>query len=488
MESQTEENDVEEYENEKFQYEENEQEEIENEEFKDEKDEDRGNMNKGYEYENRNKKNNNSKDISNIYLVNININNGNNNPNHIEKNVNKLFEKIGDMIFNPKYTNRNYAFQIPNKKSSHQRQDKIKNKLLFDNGEEQRNYGEENSEKIKRNKSKKLKRNKCEEINRVNEVYIPPSKIFPLVPILNVIKSICKIITYSPTKIGSGFLINLPSKEKPFYCLITNEHIIEEEMIENGEKITFSYDIEKENRTIKLENRIIKHFNNKKKYVGDRLDATVVQILPEDGIGKEYFLFPNYNYMYNFKNLQSKEITIVQYPFEKYDSLCYSNGKITKIKKYEFTHVASTKLGSSGSPIFLKGTEEVIGIHKSSDERGLNNFGDCIGPIYQHFQSLQTTKKLKTRIFNNDVEVGYNGKYFPTYEIVEGKQKKKVNKSKKIKKESSKKKKLFLKILTFMVKKREMSNQWKLWIILMENFKMNYIMEKKKSKKSHLIP
>ena len=85
-----------------------------------------------------------------------------------------------------------------------------------------------------------MKRNKCEEVNRVNEVYIPSSKIFPLVPILNVVKSICKIITYSPTKIGSGFLINLPSKEKPFYCLITNEHIIEEEMIENGEKITFS--------------------------------------------------------------------------------------------------------------------------------------------------------------------------------------------------------------------------------------------------------
>ena len=30
------------------------------------------------------------------------------------------------MIFNPKYTNRNYVFQIPKKESSHQRQDKIK--------------------------------------------------------------------------------------------------------------------------------------------------------------------------------------------------------------------------------------------------------------------------------------------------------------------------------------------------------------------------
>ena len=48
------------------------------------------------------------------------------------------------------------------------------------------------------------------------------------------------------------------------------------------------------------------------------------------------------------------------------------------------------------SPIFSKGIEEVIGIHKCSDEEGLNNFGDCIGPIYQHFQSLQRTKKLKT--------------------------------------------------------------------------------------------
>ena len=254
--------------------------------------------------------------------------------------------------------------------------------------------------------------NNSQKINKVNkmpEVYIAGSELSDLAPllnifsILNVAKSICKII--KPNKdAGSGFLINLSSKEKPFYCLMTNEHVISENMIKEKETITFYYDNESERRTIKLENRTIKEFKKEiNQELGDpyRLDATVVEILPEDNIDKEYFLLPNYDYIYNYNALNSKEITIVQYPMKKRESLCYSKGTISFVNAYEFTHLATTDFGSSGSPIFLKGTKKVIGIHSSGvpDTTNPRNFGNFIGPIYRYFNPSNEIDEFG----NNDV-------------------------------------------------------------------------------------
>jgi len=46
--------------------------------------------------------------------------------------------------------------------------------------------------------------------------------------------------------------------------------------------------------------------------------------------------------------------------------LNYAYGKIKEINKikYEFYHLVSTNVGSSGSPIFLKDSIQVIGIHR----------------------------------------------------------------------------------------------------------------------------
>ena len=67
----------------------------------------------------------------------------------------------------------------------------------------------------------------------------------------------------------------------------------------------------------------------------------------------------------------------------------YSYGEIkylTSENKYEFAHNAKTDKGSSGSPIFLKGTTKVIGIHKSGTKLKNANekFGDFIYPIFIH--------------------------------------------------------------------------------------------------------
>ena len=224
-------------------------------------------------------------------------------------------------------------------------------------------------------------------------------------------KSLCFIET--SYKRASGFLIKFMKNNEDFCCLMTNEHIVEKELVENKESIIFYYDNKKERREIILDkgNRYIKHFKNDL-----TIDATVVEILPEDYIPNDYFLIPDNYYMNNFDKLKGKEITILQYPSEKYTDAKYSTGKLIEIfgdneNKYEFSHLSSTLLGSSGSPIFLKiDTVKIIGIHKSGGD--LKNFGDFIGPIYEYFKYFyqKIYKSLDLPIINIKIKDGF-GKY-----------------------------------------------------------------------------
>ena len=74
-----------------------------------------------------------------------------------------------------------------------------------------------------------------------------------------------------------------------FYCLISNEHVIKNDIIKNNNIIIYIfYDNEFKYANIKL--------GNKKRYIKSfidiELDITVVEILDEDNISKDYFLFP----------------------------------------------------------------------------------------------------------------------------------------------------------------------------------------------------
>ena len=226
------------------------------------------------------------------------------------------------------------------------------------------------------------------------------------VPISKTIKSLCKVIT--PKNIGSGFLIKFFKDQQDFFCLMTNEHVITKELIEKKETITFYYDSESKNREIVLnpEERFIKEFTDMK------IDATVIEILPKDKIPEDYFLTVLLDYLYNYKQLIGKEITIIQYPEGEAN---YSNGFIKNLiqdGKYEFAHGASTLEGSSGSPIFLKGTTKVIGIHKGSDNKKIANFGDFIYPIFNYFKNFSkennefdNTNDLVNERNNNDISI-----------------------------------------------------------------------------------
>ena len=93
------------------------------------------------------------------------------------------------------------------------------------------------------------------------------------------------------------------------------------------------------------------------------MDFTIIEMKVDDKIKDKYFLLPNINNL-DYKN---KEIYIVQFPEGK--NLSHSDGKIKDIIDFELIYDASTKSGSSGSPILLKNTTELIGKHKQGSNK-----------------------------------------------------------------------------------------------------------------------
>ena len=210
--------------------------------------------------------------------------------------------------------------------------------------------------------------------NRINEVFINDSFLIKLdTNIIQVSHSICKI--QCKNLIGTGFFIKLKTwNQQELFFLMTNEHVIKREFVESKENIEILYDCGKKEHQFLLnkDKRFIKDYKDK------NIDIIIIQILEEDNINKIYFLSP---YMGEISHLIGNKIYIPQFP--KGESLCLSKGYILRTNYYELAHSASTEQGSSGSPIFLENTSEVIAIHKQGHLLKQENYGNFIYPIIE---------------------------------------------------------------------------------------------------------
>ena len=234
--------------------------------------------------------------------------------------------------------------------------------------------------------------------------------------------------------IGSGFFIKLERNKKPFYCLMTNQHVITPEMIQNKESIAIYYIKEKLTLILELnkEERIIYYFKEKL-----NLDIILIEIIPKkDNIKESYFLSPYIDYKeldpFQFKG---KKIQITQFP--KGSELSYSDGKILNILINNinmFFHDSDTKKGSSGSPIVLSGDEKVLAIYKAGNEKEKKNAGIFIKKVVELFKDYKKNGKNVDYYENGSVKYEgqflddeYNGKgklYYPNGDYYEGQFKK----------------------------------------------------------------
>ena len=121
----------------------------------------------------------------------------------------------------------------------------------------------------------------------INEKEIKDSKLIEIDRVLEVSGAICRIIINNT--IGTGFFMRLEKSNKSFYCLITCEHIIKEEMIDSKNEIEVYYDNQKSKLKFPLnkDERFIRSY----RYIN--IDATVIEILQKDNVDDKFFLLPN---------------------------------------------------------------------------------------------------------------------------------------------------------------------------------------------------
>ena len=210
-------------------------------------------------------------------------------------------------------------------------------------------------------------------------------------------RSICKIDINN--KYGSGFLIKLKKGKEVIDFLITNEHVIDKNSIKEKKKFKFNYDsINDKDKSVEIQLNKDERFIRTYGYMN--VDATLVQILSSDNIDKSFFLeSPKLENIKKYKEFEGKKIRIPQFP--RGGDLQSSKEKITgtNIYRNEIYYEASTEEGSSGSPIFLENSEEVIGIHKQAyinKNKGESiNIGSFLAPI------------IESLINDNDYEENY---------------------------------------------------------------------------------
>ena len=226
-------------------------------------------------------------------------------------------------------------------------------------------------------------------------------------------------------KISTGFFMKIKLDKKLHNFLLTCAHSIPQQNIDSKSTIKIFYEENKQGKKqetekeIKLDSdiRFMKCFKNLNNEVN--LDVTVIEIIPEDKIPEDKYLYPDLNYKNGYDLYVKTQIFAGGYPnvdVYKGDKH-FSSGTIKSIKendKNTFWHNCDTREGSSGSPL-LNIEQKVIGIHYGCNEKNTQNYGTFVGVIIDLLNSEEDKiiymdnsnkedKNIKEDENNNNIE------------------------------------------------------------------------------------
>ena len=212
---------------------------------------------------------------------------------------------------------------------------------------------------------------------------------------------ICRIKINDKKGTGTFCKIPFPDKNNLLPVLITNNHVIGEDII----NLIIFIKSENKNRQLELKDRII--------YTNKEYDITFIEIKPnKDGI--QNFLEIDDNIINDgfIGGYIHESIYILQYPKEV---LSVSYGILENIeinKNYIFRHLCNTDECSSGGAVINAGNNKLIGIHKGAENKNNEyNIGiffhyamkDFVQNCYYNKLLDEFNKKFNTKL-NFDIE------------------------------------------------------------------------------------
>ena len=212
---------------------------------------------------------------------------------------------------------------------------------------------------------------------------------------------ICKIYLKDGNK-GTGFFCQIPYLNNLLPVLITNNHILNENDIEDNNIIKLN--INKEIKEIKMDN-LRKRYTNSDK----NIDITIIEIKINKDRINNYLELDEKGIYKNEKEIEleyrKKSIYILYYPSGE---LKVSYGLINNINdNKKISHYCRIEEGSSGSPILSLKTFKVIGIHYGSSQNNKMNSGIFIKYAIDLFNEYNNKNKNEINIIYETNEEGF---------------------------------------------------------------------------------
>jgi len=241
---------------------------------------------------------------------------------------------------------------------------------------------------------------------------IEPVSIEQTEKIINQMKNcVCKI--YSNGSKGTGFFTKIPYKpykNELMKVLITNNHVLNGNSIEDNKIITYIINNNEDNRkTIRINNK-------RKRYTDEKLDVTIIEIdEQEDDVHNYIEIDYNDNDIKNNMKLNKKEILNYYNNIYKNESIYILNymnrknilvsyGIITGIDEEKgIKHKCNTYKGSSGAPILSLKNNKLIGIHYGYPDNFEYNLGNLIIYAIIEFNKKEEKNENKNEEITNEI-------------------------------------------------------------------------------------
>ena len=201
-------------------------------------------------------------------------------------------------------------------------------------------------------------------------------------------KSTCKII-FDNKVYGTGFFcfIPFPNKLNLLPTLITNNHILKQENIAEGQQIHISLYNLSESIMLNID-------KTRKVYTNEKYDITIIEIKQADKIDMNSFLIiDEYMYEKELNNMQ-KSIYILYYTLSQETK--YSIGEISKISdsNCNIEYSCLNLEGVTEGLILNSSNLKVIGMHKGSNFGNKLNLGYLLkAPIDEFYKNINLGRK-----------------------------------------------------------------------------------------------
>ena len=192
----------------------------------------------------------------------------------------------------------------------------------------------------------------------------------------------CFCLIYSNEMKSTGFFckIPFPKRKTILPVLITANHVLNEEYINNNKSIPISLDNGKEFKKISLE--------NKKIYTNRRYDITIIELNEKDNINNFLELDKNLLESQILQIYRNLNVYLLQYARGEKSLVSFGLIKNIDNENGEIRYNIWSDYGSAGGPILSSENFKVIGIHIGAMRDRNLHIGRLLNKAIIEFQNL----------------------------------------------------------------------------------------------------